>query len=395
MKEIDSLNTPRSVNYVYVRERAAMDALIERIGAAERVALDTEADSLHNYFEKVCLIQLSLGDEHYIVDPLAGLELGGFLEALAEKPLILHGGDYDLRMMRASLDFRTRREVFDTMIAAQLLGIEQIGLAALIEKYFGVTIEKAGQKSDWSRRPLSEKQLSYAVNDTRYLAALADCLARELSELGRLEWHGESCRAMVESSGRDRPRDPDDAWRIKGAGRLTRRQLAYLRELWQWRDEHAKRTNRPPFMIFGNQQILELITWAESHPGEPLHQGPKLPRNIVGSVLTTLDQAIKRAGEMSAVQWPEQRRREHGEALSAECLERINALRGECARMAKELGIAASTLAPKAAIEAIARSQPRSVDEIMENGRLLRWQAELLHGVVGKCLAHTDAVGAA
>jgi ribonuclease D len=395
MKEIDSLNTPKSENYDYVQERAAMEALIERIGAAERVALDTEADSLHNYFEKVCLIQLSLGDEHFILDPLAALELRGFLAALADKPLILHGGDYDLRMMRASLGFRTRREVFDTMIAAQLLGIEQIGLAALIEKYFGVTIEKAGQKSDWSRRPLSEKQLSYAVNDTRYLAALADCLARELSELGRLEWHVESCRAMVESSGRDRPRDPDDAWRIKGAGRLTRRQLAYLREIWQWRDEHARRANRPPFMIFGNQQILELIAWAESHVGEPLHQGPKLPRNIRDSLLTTLEEAIARAAGMSQAQWPELRRREHVEAPSAECLDRANALRIECARIAKELGIAASTLAPKAAIEAIARSQPRTVDEIMESGRLLRWQAELLQNSVEKYCAHVDAVGAA
>ena len=389
------MNTSQLENYVYVRESVAMDTLIEHIGRAERVALDTEADSLHNYFEKVCLIQLSLGSEHYIVDPLAGLELGGFLAALAEKPLILHGGDYDLRMMRASLGFRARREVFDTMIAAQLLGIEQIGLAALIEKYFGVIIEKAGQKSDWSRRPLSEKQLSYAVNDTRYLAALADCMARELRELGRLDWHGESCRAMVQSSGRDRPRDPDDAWRIKGAGRLTRRQLAYLREIWLWRDEHAQRANRPQFMIFGNQQILELITWAESHVGESLRQGPKLPRNITGSLLTTLDQALKRAGEMSAAQWPELRRREPGEAQSPECIERTNALRIECARIAKDLGISASVLAPKAAIETIARTQPRSVDEIMESGKLLRWQAELVQDVVEKCYAHVNAVGSA
>src|SRR6266550_6732842 len=108
MKELDSLNTPETENYVYVRERAAVEALIERIGAAERVAVDTEADSLHNYFEKVCLIQLSLEEAHYLVDPLAGLELSGFLEALAGKPLILHGGDYDLRMLRASLGFRAR-----------------------------------------------------------------------------------------------------------------------------------------------------------------------------------------------------------------------------------------------------------------------------------------------
>src|SRR6266542_3993239 len=380
MREIYSLNTPESKNYVYVRERAAMDVLIGRIDATERVAVDTEADSLHNYFEKVCLIQLSLGEEHYLVDPFAGLDLSGFLEALAGKPLVLHGGDYVLRMMRTSLGFRARREVFDTMIAAQLLGIEHIGLAALIERFFGVTIEKAGQKSDWSRRPLSEKQLSYAINDTRFLEPLAECLARELSERGRLEWHVESCRAMVESTGRDKSRDPDDAWRINGAGRLTRRQLAYLRELWHWRDEHARRANQPAFKVFGNQQILELITWAESHPGVPLHQGPKLPRHIRGSLLTTLEEAITRVAEMSQAQWPELRRREQGEAPSAECLKRIDALRVACARIAKELGIAASTLAPKAALESIAWSGPRTVDEIMESGGRLRWQAELLHG---------------
>jgi ribonuclease D len=105
-----------------------------------------------------------------------------------------------------------------------------------------------------------------------------------------------------------------------------------------------------------------------------------LPRNIRGSLLTTLEEAISRAAGMSESQWPELRRREPGEALSAECLERINALRGNCARIAKELGIAASTLASKAALEAIARSRSRTVDEIMESGRLLRWQAELVHG---------------
>ena len=381
----NSLSTPASANYVYVRERAAMETLIERIASAERIALDTEADSLHNYFEKVCLIQLSVGDEHYIVDPLVGLELSGFLAVLAEKPLIFHGGDYDLRMMRASTGFRPGGIVFDTMIAAQLLGIEQIGLAALIEKYFGITIEKAGQKSDWSRRPLTEKQLSYAVNDTRFLVSLADRMSSELSERGRLGWHTEGCQAMVQSTGRDRARDPDDAWRISGAGRLSRRQLAYLRELWRWRDEHAQRANRPPFMIFGNQQIFELITWAESHSGMPLQQGPKLPRNIRDSLLTTLAAAISRAASLSELQWPERKRGERVEALSADSLEKLNALRSECAQIAKELEIAAATLAPKAALDAIARSRPQTVDEIMESGRLLRWQAEIVQGAVKKC----------
>jgi ribonuclease D len=382
------LNTSESDGYVYVRERAAMERLIQRIDTAERVALDTEADSLHNYFEKVCLVQLSFGSEHYLIDPLAGLDLNGLSEALADKPLILHGGDYDLRMLRASIGFRPRREVFDTMIAAQLLGLEQIGLAALTERFFAITIGKAGQKSDWSRRPLSENQLRYAVNDTRFLERLADRMHGELSAHGRVDWHRESCRAMVESSGRDHARDPENAWRIKGAGRLTRRQLAYLRELWRWRDQHARSANLPAFRVLGNQEILGLVRWAESHPGVPLYQGPKLPRNIAGAQLTTLEEAIARAVGMDETEWPELRKRDH-DSPRTDCIEEINRLRAECAQIARELEIAASTLAPRAALEAIASSRPRTVDEIMKTGGLLSWQAELVQGAVKKCLHST------
>lgn len=378
------MTTFKSDGYVYVRDGAALAALIARIESAARIAVDTEADSLHNYFEKVCLIQLTIGGAHFLVDPLANLDLSRFLEALALKPLIFHAGDYDLRMLRSSAGFRPNAEVFDTMIAAQLLGIEQIGLAALIERYFAVTIGKEGQKSDWSQRPLSEKQLNYAVNDTRYLDALADRLAVELDAKGRLGWHGESCRAMVQASGRDNPRDPDDVWRLKGAGRLTRRQLAYLREIWRWRDGHAQRMNRPPFKIFGNQQIFELLHWADSHPDEPLEKGPKLPRNIHGLLLTTLVEAIAKAAAMSPADWPEVKKHERGQAPSAESVARANELRAACADIAKALEISPAVLAPRAALEAIARRQPRGVDEIMERGGLLRWQSELIQNAVGK-----------
>jgi ribonuclease D len=385
------LNTLESVEYVYVRETATLKALVQRMGVVERVALDTEADSLHNYFAKVCLIQLSFNNEHYLIDPLCGLDLAEFLAALAEKRLILHGGDYDLRMLRASLGFSALREIFDTMIAAQLLGFEEIGLAALIERYFEIKIGKAGQKSDWSRRPLSENQLRYAVSDTRSLEDIADRMGSELDARGRLDWHRESCRAMVQSTGRESARDPENAWRIKGAGRLTRRQLVYLRELWHWRDQHARNANWPAFKILGNPEIVALIQWAESHPGASLQQGPKLPRNIVGTLLSTLEEAIVRAMRMDEAEWPEPRQRDR-EVPHIDCAEEINALRAECAQIAKELDIAASTLAPKAALEAIARSRPRGLDEIMKSGGLLRWQAELVQSAVEKTLhrIHND-----
>jgi len=385
----ESLNILGSEEHVYVREPATMESLIRHIGSAQRIALDTEADSLHNYFEKVCLIQLSIEGQHYLVDPLSDLHLSVFTEALAEKPLILHGGDYDLRMLRVSLGFRPRRKVFDTMIAAQLLGIEQISLAALIERYFGIMIAKEGQKSDWSRRPLSEKQLRYAISDTRFLEPLAERLGRELSERERMDWHKESCQAMVESTGHDRLRDPEQAWRIKGSGRLTSRQLAYLRELWHWREQHARRANVPSFKIFGNQQLLELVQWLDSHPTVSQDQEPKLLGNISAARLRTLEEAIARVAGMNPAQWPERKRHERPAVPTADVAERIDALRVECARIAKDLGILAATLAPRAALEAIALSRPRTVDEIMESGGLLRWQANLIHGAVEKCSPST------
>jgi ribonuclease D len=373
-------------DYVYLRDSGALRNLVERMRGVERIALDTEADSLHNYFEKVCLIQLSLSGEHYLIDPLAGLDLSQFLEALAEKPLIAHGGDYDLRMLRASTGFRPRREIFDTMIAAQLLGFEQIGLAALIERFFGIVIGKEGQKSDWSCRPLSEKQLSYAANDTRYLEALAVQLEALLRDKGRIGWHEESCAAMVESTGRDNARDPDEIWRIKGSGRLTRRQLAYLRELWHWRDGHARRVNVPAFKILGNQEIMALVQWSDGHPAEPLRQGPKLPRNITGALLATLQASLDRATAMKPVEWPAIKKGERREMPFGECNEEIAALRAECARIAADLEINPATLAPRAALEAIARSRPRTLEETMARGGLRRWQAELVHAAVEKSL---------
>lgn len=385
--ETRSAQRGESADYVYVREPAALERLMRRLRAAQSVGLDTEADSLHNYAEKVCLIQLTVGDGHFVVDPLSGLDLGAFIEVLADKRLILHGADYDLRLLRAWKGFRPRGEVFDTMIAAQLLGIEQIGLASLVEQLLDVALVKDSQKSDWSRRPLSETQLRYAVNDTRYLEALAERMHGELLQWERVAWHRESCRAMVEATGRDRVRDPEDTWRIKGAGRLSRRQLAYLREVWHWRDTLARRVNRPTFKVLQNQKILELVEWADAHPGVTLEQGPKLPRDIVGSRRRALGHALDRVAAMLESEWPELRRPAPPDVLPFNDRE-LDALRTECMRIATELGIAPSTLAPKAALENIARTRPRSEEEIMACSGLLAWQAGLVQEAVHGAL-HT------
>lgn len=370
-------------DFLYIDSDRAMLDLVSRLEGPGGIAIDTEADSLHHYFEKVCLVQLSAGGEHFIVDPLSGTDLSPLLGLLARRPLVLHGADYDIRMMRSSFGFQPEMEVFDTMLAARLLGHDKLGLTALVERYFGVALGKAGQKSDWSRRPLSPSQLRYASDDTRYLLPLADKLRQELDELGRIEWHRETCESMVRQATVESVKDPDLVWRIKGSGKLAGRQLIYLKALWQWRDSEAQKLDRPPFHILGNRQLLELALQANQNLKSALDAGPKLHRHCRGRRLEALRNALREASKKPKSEWPERLRR--GIPLSVpKAL--MASLRAECDRLAGELGIESSTLASRPAIENIALSRPSTIEEIIQSGPLMRWQASLLAPAMLKIL---------
>ena len=155
--------------------------LIPLIERNARVAVDIEADSLHCYREKLCLVQVSLPEGDFLIDPLAGIDLSSLVTILAAKEIVLHGADYDLRMLRRGLAFQSGR-VFDTMIAARLLGLREFSYAALVEKYFGIQLTKGSQKANWAQRPLSSQMERYARNDTHYLLPLARTLEQQLKE---------------------------------------------------------------------------------------------------------------------------------------------------------------------------------------------------------------------
>jgi len=341
------------------------------------VALDTEADSLHSYYEKVCLIQLAADGEAYIVDPLAGLALSGLLDVLAAKTLLFHGADYDLRMLRASLRFRPRGEVHDTMIAAQVIGLKDFGLAALAERFCGVALAKSSRKADWARRPLTPTQLAYAADDVRHLPAIADALLEEVQRLGRYHWYRESCQRMVASTARDRVRDPENAWRIKGLKGLNAHQLAFVRELWRWRESEAQRADRPPFMVLGNPQLRDLAVWAAAHPAASLAHGPRLPRNCTGRRLHALERAVEHARALPRPEWPKDRAR-GGSRRPDAASHAVSALMAECARIAGDLGLAPPLLASRATLETIVARRPRSASEILACSPMLPWQVELL-----------------
>jgi ribonuclease D len=372
-----NVNLKTAPEYIYVDNAESLGGLVEALGGTARVGLDTEADSLHHYFEKVCLIQLSFSGANYIVDPLAGLSPEAFLETLSQKELIIQGADYDLRMLKKTFGFRPKAPVFDTMLAAQVLGYEKIGLEALVGKCCGAALTHGGQKSDWSRRPLSQGQLRYAADDTRYLEAIADVQTAALRELGREAWHRECCARVVESAGQSEKSDEGDAWRIKGSSKIAPKALVFLREIWKWRDEIAQKKDRPPFMILKNEELLELAGWKSFDPDGPLQGGPKFLKRITGENLERLEKALRTAQELSPAEWPvtAPRFRSQEEGPSRE---KVEALLAACKAIANGLRIEPCFLASRATVTAAVRHQPRTPEEAQKTCGMMRWQAELL-----------------
>src|SRR5438552_7535039 len=204
--------------------------LLPHLRTAEWIAIDTEADSLHAYPEKLCLLQISIAGQDELVDQLADISLDLLWPVLRNHELIMHGADYDLRLLRRTFQF-IPHHVFDTMIAARLLGYQEFSLTHLVSAKLGVTLEKGPQKMDWARRPLTERMERYARNDTRYLRPVAARLYAELETTGRLGWLKESCARLIREASQPKQLDPELVWRIKGSDRLTPKGLAILREL--------------------------------------------------------------------------------------------------------------------------------------------------------------------
>jgi ribonuclease D len=338
-------------------------ALVARLQPVARVAVDTEADSLHCYREKLCLLQVSVAEADFVVDPLADVDLAPLRAVLEEKEIVLHGADYDLRLLRRSLNFSAQR-IFDTVIAARLLGIREFSLLALVKKYFGIELTKGSQKANWARRPLPERMLEYAVNDTHYLLPLADKLAAELRESGRFDWFEQSCVRAIEQATVDRTRDADEVWRIAGAGALQPRAGAVLRELWRWREKEAEAADRPSFHILQNHELLRAAeTFASG--GAPDYRHFSMRRR--NAFRKSAEEALRLPEE----DWPVLRRRS-GTRPTAQMVRRADELKHRRNQAAGKLKLEPTVLAPRSALEAIAS------DEASAQTVLMPWQRELL-----------------
>jgi ribonuclease D len=342
-----------------------LTAFLPSVRAADWVALDTEADSLHAYPEKLCLIQISLPGTNELVDPLAALDLPRLIGALGGHELILHGADYDLRLLRRTCGF-VPGNIFDTMLAARLLGFAQFSLTSLVNRLLGIHLEKGPQTADWARRPLTERMVAYALNDVRYLKPVADSLRAALEAKSRLDWHREMCARLVDDCAQLRSPDLDQVWRLKGASVLDRRGLAVLRELWRWRDHEAVVANRPPYFILKHETLVALAA-AAAH-SRPVH--PLLPRRFPQQRREEALATVQRAQALPRSQWPDLNR-PSARQLTASEKQRCEQLRQRRDRHAAELGIDPSLIASRATLVSLARDWTHSAG-------LMRWQRALL-----------------
>jgi len=364
-----------------IAANAQLAELLKKIDAADRVALDTEADSLHSYREKLCLLQISVPARSatalqagpaaidardyndFMVDPLAGVDLEPLREALESREIVLHGADYDLRMLRRGLNF-VAHKIFDTTIAARLLGIREFSLAALVKRYFGFELPKGSQKANWARRPLPAQMAEYAINDVHYLLPLAKELEADLDGCERRDWLRQSCDRAIEQATVARVRNEDELWRVRGSGALRGRAAAVLRALWQWREREAEMVDRPPFHILQNEKLLSAaVSFDSGNVPDCKHFSSRRRQ--------AFREAARSALQAPESEWPVLRRR-FGKRPTAEMTRRAQELRHRRDRSAEELGLEPSFLAPRSTLEAIA------TNETAATVLLVPWQRQLL-----------------
>lgn len=339
---------------IWIDRQEAFDDAMSRVAAQRVIGVDTEADSLHSYFDKVCLIQISTGDEDFVIDPLKKIDLAPFGRVLADEKVekIFHGGDYDLRILNRDFGFIVH-SLFDTSVAAQLLGYEAFGLGALLERHFAVKADKAHQRADWSMRPLPPDMLAYAALDTHHLIELAAKMTGELEAAGRMEWATEEF-ARLEAV-RYKESEEAEPWRrVKNIGGLDRQSLAVVRDLHGWRDGLARRADRPPFKVIGNEQLVEIAKARPQSPGElakvksvARFHTERYGRDILRVVKAALETPESELPDKSAPRpWMRDR----------EVEQRVDRMKKVRDRLAKELAVDASILAPRHVLVSIAES---------------------------------------
>ncbi|MEX1256156.1 MAG: HRDC domain-containing protein [Gemmatimonadota bacterium] len=364
-----------------VDDAGGLDSVGSALAGASRVALDCEAAGYHRYSDRLCLLQLTVGPKTFLLDPLA-VNPEPVVGPLLRDPaieVVMHGADYDIRLLERDLGIALRG-LIDTQIAAALIGSETVGLSSLLENRFGIRLSKKYQKADWAQRPLPDAMREYAAHDTSHLHELAEGLLAELDALDRVEWAREECRELekvrFEPNGHQ-----DPVTRVKLARGLGAREVDRLREALEWRDEVAREWDRALFRVVGDGALVEAVRLAPQSVRE-LESVPGMNRNLArsrGGELLRRFTAVDSLAESELRGYPRTPRTRNGNGRpTPEVEERLARLKEIRNAHAEILGIARGTLLPNGILQLLAESPPANLDELAAVEGMRKWQAALL-----------------
>jgi ribonuclease D len=365
-----------STTATYLDVPEAAERFLDGLSGVRTLAIDTEGASYHRFVDRIYLLQLSTATDHAIIDPLrvSGLSALGRLLESRDVEIVFHDADYDLRLLHQDYGWGVTN-IFDTRVAAQLLGIKAFGLAALLQEYFDVKLDKKHQRADWSMRPLSADMLDYAAQDTRHLLGLSQRLRAQLEARGRWHWAQEEFERLEGT--RWEAEDASSAWmRVKGARDLTRRELARLRELVPWRDEVARGLDRSTFRVVSNEVLLDVARRNPSRPSELASIKGMNPRMAEQRGLEVVE-ALARGDAVPEADLPRFPRAPRWDK-DPEFDEKVGRLKSVRDTAASRLELDPGVLCSRERMEAVVRRAPTSVDDLLDLPGMRRWQLEVL-----------------
>jgi ribonuclease D len=359
---------------LYLDRAEQVDRFLSEIADVKELALDTEGASFHRFLDRIYLLQLSTRERSAIIDPLpigAPKQLGDLLQDKSVE-VVFHDADYDLRLLHQDYGWHVTN-IFDTRIAAQLLGIKSFGLAALLEQFFDVKLDKKHQRADWSMRPLTPDMLDYAAQDTRYLLQLRDHMKSELERRGRWHWAKEEF-ARLEGTRWDAEESMEGFLRLKGARDLSRRELAVLREVANWRDTVAAQLDRATFRVMGNEVLFELARRTPRNVTE-LGAIKGVPKGMLERAGSDIVAAVIRGMEVPEAELPKFPRGQRWNK-DRDFDERVSRLKAVRDAAAARLELDPGVLCSRERLENVARSNAKAIDDLATVPDLRRWQIE-------------------
>jgi ribonuclease D len=359
---------------LYLDKVPEVDRFLSEISDVKELALDTEGASFHRFLDRIYLLQISTRKHSAIIDPLpigSPARLGQLLQSKAVE-VVFHDADYDLRLLHQDYGWHVTN-IFDTRVASQLLGIKSFSLAALLDQYFEVKLDKKHQRADWSMRPLTPDMLEYAAQDTRFLLQLKDQMKGELERRGRLHWAQEEF-ARLEGTRWEVEESMEGFLRLKGARDLSRRELAVLREIANWRDTVAAQLDRATFRVMGNEALFEIARRAPKNAVE-LGAIKGMPKGMIERAGADIISAIRRGMEAPEAELPKfpKGQRWNKDRDFDDKVARLKLVRDATAT---RLDLDPGVLCSRERLENVARSGAKTIEDLASVPDLRRWQIE-------------------